>query len=231
MLQVRAVGHSMMKRLEIDVGRAVRAWLLLDGWEVHSEVVYGRGGGLRADIVARLGKVLWVVECKTTLGFAVVSQAMRWERVANMVSVAVPTSRAVHSEAARRCLPVLGVGLLAVYAYGERGGVRQEVRPAIRRRVSTSLEEYLCEATRAHDSPGEQHGDYHTPFRGTCRAITDVLAKTPGLTTKELVAEIDHHYASDSTARSALVQWMRRGVIPGVSADGKPLRWHLDSKA
>lgn len=222
-------GAADLKRLEVDIGRVVRGWLISDGWEVHSEVVYGSGGGLRADIVARLGKTLWVVECKTTLGFAVVSQAMRWEHLANMVSVAVPTSRAANSMAALRCLPVLGVGLLTVYSYGGSGDVRQPVRPAIRRRVSASLDECLCEQTRTHESPGEQHGDYHTPFRGTCRAIADVLAKTPGLTTKELVAAVDHHYASDSTARSALVQWMRRGVIPGVRTEGKPLRWYAET--
>jgi len=204
-------------RHEVDVGRAVRAWLLSDGWEVHSEVVAFRGGP-RADIVARMGRVLWVVECKTSLGFAVLDQAVRWFGQANMVSVAVPRARLC---TARSCLEHLGVGLILTYY-----SVLQPVRPALRRRVSGRLADALCDETRAHDSPGEQHGDYHTPFRRTCRAIRDVLQTKPGLTTRELIDQVDHHYACDATARSALYKWVVSGKVPGVRVEGRPARWY-----
>ena len=74
---------------EVELARPVVAWLRLQRWEVYQEVQMGNGGPV-ADIVARLGNLYWVVECKTKFGLAVMDQAHGWLGYAHLVSVAVP---------------------------------------------------------------------------------------------------------------------------------------------
>ncbi len=80
----------MWPATEVELARPVVAWLGDLGWEVFQEV---SAGGSVADIVARRGPVLWVVEVKRSLGLSLLGQAHAWKRRAHRVSVAVPAGR------------------------------------------------------------------------------------------------------------------------------------------
>ena len=75
---------------ESDVGQRVLQWLSEDGWDCYPEAQFYRGGA-RADIAAVRNGLLWIIECKTTFGDAVVTQAWKWMETAHFVSVAIPT--------------------------------------------------------------------------------------------------------------------------------------------
>ena len=67
-----------MSKCEVDIAALIISWLEEQEWETYKEVQifsYGR----RADIVGVKGKLIWVVETKTTLTFEVIAQALGWK--------------------------------------------------------------------------------------------------------------------------------------------------------
>lgn len=220
---------------ETDLAAAVVAHLRDQEWDVHQEV--GGAYGSRADIVAVRGPLLYVVEVKSTLGLAVIGQARGWLHQANYVGVAVPSGRR-HSEdrlCAERILWEWGIGLLKVALpawSGDGTRVTEEIPPRLWRRIpvgrTSRLRGMLCEETRTFALAGNAEGKFWSAFKATISEVQRAVRENPGLTTKELIGAIQHHYSSDSTARSTLLHWLWRGKIPGVRGEGKrPVRWYM----
>jgi hypothetical protein len=69
-------------------------------------------------------------------------------------------------------------------------------------------------------------GGRWTPFRDTCEQLRAVVASAPGITLKEGIAAIRHHYTSMASARGALAARIESGLVPGVrlERDGKAVR-------
>lgn len=226
---------------ETDLAAAVVTYLRDLDWDVHQEV--GGAYGSRADIVAVRGALLYVVEVKTTLGLAVLGQAYEWLHQANYVSVAVPWGRRQSPDrlCARRILDAWGVGLLLVSLNGGYDGattthVEQDTPPRLCRRVpferTSRLRGMLCEGTRTYAAAGNAEGKFWSAFKQTCDEVRRAVEQAPGLTTKEVVTAIQHHYSSDATARGALLKWLWLGKIPGVRGEGeRPVRWYPKTAA
>jgi hypothetical protein len=219
---------------ETDLAAAVVAYLSDLGWDVHQEV--GGVYGARADIVAVQGGLLLVVETKTTLGLSVIDQAYRWLAQAHYVFVAAPRGRRYAAErvCAERILCEWGIGLLTVWSEewtSEPSTVREELAPRLWRRIppdrSTRLRGMLNEGTRTYAKAGNAEGKFWSPFKETLQQVQLTVKAKPGLTTRELVNEIKHHYMSDTVARASLVKWLGWGKIPGVRGEGeRPVRWY-----
>ena len=193
----------------------VVAWLEKRGWTVYQEVAphtYDR----RADIVAVRGPLLYVVECKTSFGLAVLGQARHWLRSANLVSVATPGHR--HADEAREVCAALALGWLSVGK--ATASVTEETGPAMRRRVSDRLRRCLRPEHQIYAKAGSQ-GGYFSAWRATTTALADMLRKYPyGLGVAEAVAKISHHYATDKSARCVLIHDVELGKVPGVVVQG-----------
>ena len=205
---------------EVELARPVVAWLDDLGWEVFQEVSVG---GSIADIVARRGPVLWVVEVKRTLGLSLLGQAHAWKRRAHRVSVAVPVGR--NTTARRFALHAAeseGIGIIeAALAWSHDGDwlpkVEERTRPQLRRRV---LGFKLIEAQKTWAEAGNASGKRWSPFQETCRLVRELVDESPGLTIREVVESVDHHYTSTASARGSLLQWAREGALEGVVAMG-----------
>ncbi len=185
---------------EVELARPVVAWLDDLGWE---------------DIVARRGPVLWVVEVKRTLGLTLLGQAHAWKRRAHRVSVAVPVGR--NTTARRFALHAAeseGIGIIEAWKCGDVK-VSERTRPQLRRRV---LGFKLIEAQKTWAEAGNASGKRWSPFQETCKLVREVVEGSPGLTIREVVESVDHHYASTASARGSLLQWAREGALEGVVA-------------
>jgi hypothetical protein len=75
---------------EAELAAQIVAWFADKPYEIFQEVQYGRCGPV-ADIVARSGRIIWVIEAKMTLGLSVLGQADSWRPYAHYVSIATPT--------------------------------------------------------------------------------------------------------------------------------------------
>lgn len=214
-----------MKLAETDIGRAVVIWLQTQHYDVYQEV-RPSSWGHRADIVATIGQRVWIVECKTSLSLAVLGQAYGWRDYANWISVAVPWSRRrgrghFSMEVARR----FGIGVIEVNYVGRLRECYETVSPRLCRKPLRYLRDALCDAHKTYADAGSQAG-YFTSFKQTARALREIVEKCPGQTLSECIGQERFHYASASSARSALGKWLRDGLIDGVEVrrDGRHLR-------
>lgn len=207
---------------EQQVAELVVAYLEHTGADVYQEVEVS--GGV-ADIVARVRAELWIVEVKTSLSLALIAQGMERRRLAHRVYLAAP-----HTKNLRDVGPIveaLGIGLLEVtpgdagwetsrYDYGQ-----PRVRVAIESRRWNSrpvdLATRLRPEHKTHAKAGAiGAGGRWTPFRETCSLLARLVERQPGITLKEAIDTIKHHYSSKSSARTHLADFIQRGIVEGV---------------
>lgn len=210
---------------EQELAQAVVAWLGQGGWDVYQEVEVGRGGR-RCDVVAVKGRTLWAIECKASLGLAVLGQAHAWLGHAHRVSVA---TRAVKSEFGARVAREFGIGWLVVSGGGGgrrararaqgrgRLAVRTRVAPARGARISRRLADALCAEQKSFAPAGNARAQFWSPWKGTAAAVRAWVAEHPGGPFAEMVREVEHHYRTQATARSCLRRHIEDGLVAGVS--------------
>lgn len=209
---------------ETDLAATVVSWLKDQHWDVYQEVQMRRGDAI-ADIVAVQGDTSWVIECKRSLTFAVIEQAIHWKPFARFASVAVPYAKGKGRWLAERTCGAHGVGYLSV----RDDDVNVVISPQINRRLIWNITEHLTEQQRDYAPAGSRGGSHWTPFKQTCDSLRRYLKDHDGATMKEVMANIDHHYHRDTTAKACLLKWAERGKIRGVRAerDGRRIRLFL----
>lgn len=218
---------------EVELGPPVIAWFTEQRYDVYQEVPAAFGV---ADIVARSGPLVAVVEMKVALTFDLLAQARRWRGSAHMVWVAVPWSKADRREA-ERVFADAGIGVLSVrwlqipVAGGDKlCSVDAIARPKFNRRVNVDdVVRYIQDEHRTYTAAGSRGGHHWTTFKETCKRLKAYLAEHDGALLKDAVASTEHHYASDAGARAHLAKLIEKGVVSGVEMrrDGKAKRLHL----
>lgn len=208
---------------ETDLAKAVVQWLSDYHWTVYQEVQVESFGRV-ADIVAIQGPLLWVIECKTSLGLAVMEQASHWTPYAHLVSVAVPSRKEYsrHGSFVDRVLKLLGIGTLS-YHSGSDYGVRYQrvqegsVSPRLNRTAAAGrIRSALTEQQKTWAEAGNSEGRRWTPFQETSTRVTTYIKSHPGCTMSDVVRCVKTHYHSPSTARACLAKWIYAGVLSGV---------------
>jgi hypothetical protein len=213
------------KRTEASIASLVVAWLENAGHDVYQEVDVI--GGV-ADIVtlAPDGDV-WIVETKMGWSLDLLEQCCERRHCANRVYAAVPVSKADHRAVFRE----LGIGVLVVDSGADAAKWNRTVRfghdatyldGAHVERTRSSL----CDGHKTHAKAGAPSaGGRFTTFRGTAEALAAIVASNPGVSLRDAVASMNHHYTSPSGARANLAEHVRAGRVPGVTlreVDGVP---------
>jgi hypothetical protein len=209
------------KSSEQSIAAIIVAYLEHLNADVYQEVQVS--GGV-ADIVARVGVELWIVEVKTSLSLSLVAQAMDRRRLAHRVFVAAP-----HTRTLREILPILeavGIGMFEVTPGCDAGAM--STAPRVRERLRSqrwnnrpvALAKDLSPEHKTHAKAGAVGGGGRwTPFRGTCEALARVVAAEPGITLKAAIAKTKHHYSSNSSAIGSLAHWCENGKVDGVRVE------------
>lgn len=213
-----------MKRTRVPecaIAEVVIAWLENAGADVYQEVECA--GGV-ADIVARVGAELWIVETKSAISLGVLYQAMERRRDAHRVYVAAPRTRNVRDF--EWLCRELGIGLLTVEQADQVCGIDPRVTELCAsnrwNRRPVRLAASLTPGHKTHAKAGSVGGGGRwTPFRATCEALAGFVRANPGTTLKAAIAGIKHHYRSPSSARSSMRTWVERGRVPGIRVETK----------
>ena len=201
---------------EEDLAKAVVDWLKGQHWDVYQEVAYR---GSIADIVATNGPALWVIECKKVLSMDLVAQAWGWTHDAHLVSIATMKPRQIRKASyfIHHILREHRIGMLHIdQRYDGDPLVETSTEPKMNRPKHSDLRAALCEEQKDFAPAGNARGSRWTPFQETIRKVQACVAEYPGVTFKNLMTHIDHHYASDASARVSLRHWIRAGVIEGI---------------
>lgn len=197
---------------EADLAEVIVRYLTHFGWDVYQEVeLHGT-----ADIVAINDRVTWVIETKRTFGLHVLAQARQWTRAANRVSIGVPVvrrsdARNLGESVARN----LGIGVLQVSG-PDIDQVCEVVRPTLRRFKAKRLRAALCPEQKTFAKAGNAERKRWTPFKQTCDRLRREVARAGSLPLKDLIAQVDHHYASAMSARGSLKKLIEDGVVDGL---------------
>ncbi len=225
---------------EAELARYIIEYLQDHKWEVFQEVIGPAG---TADIVARFGNRIWVIECKQALNLTVMEQADRWKPFAHFVSIAVPWDGKVKSqfEFGRRVCETLGIGVLearsptgmswhhtADGSVMPSGAVVQSVPPALHRRPLNGLITALRPQHKTYCAAGTSAGKRWTPFKETAANVQNYVWKHPGVDAKTLIKAIKHHYRTPVTATIQIVSLSEQGVIAGVRVErqGRTIRFY-----
>lgn len=204
------------------MSEAELAQLLIDdlekhGYEIFKEVC-ASGSNIRCDcfLVKRDGNGMVVesvaIETKTTFSLKVINQAYLWMPHANTVYVGVPPAKRSESSTRRFALAVCKKFGIGVYEVWENGRVKEVVAPVSNPSPALPV---LYEQQKDY-SAGNDTSSYYTAFKHTIGQFNRVMEqKGERVLLNDIIAEIDHHYASPASARSTMQKYIKTGVIPG----------------
>jgi Holliday junction resolvase-like predicted endonuclease len=215
-----------MKPTEEALASRLMAWLTVQGWDCYPEVQV-RGVNGRVDLVATRGPILHAIEVKTSASLAVLAQAMSHRGKFHCVSVATPWTGRLWPF--QEICASYGIGCLVISTeldadrperWRWHGPVRVVAAPRLDRGAHQSAKRIRARLSPEHKrfAPGNATCSYWTPFRATCDEVLRIVSSVRAIPLRELVSTINHHYASDATARSCLRKWIEGGKVPGVEA-------------
>ena len=204
---------------ETELAKDVIEWLTADGWEVFQEVP---AHGHVADIVAKRGPLVWIIEAKVSFGLAVIEQASNWVHYANLVSVAVPYSR--KDEFKRQICSKFGVGVLVWRhehnTYANSWKISETIRPEFCRKTIGSWEKILKEQHKTFCAAGSTgQKKRFTPFVDTCQQLVQIVTNNPGITLKNALLLIKHHYKTPASARASILHYIENRIIGEIRAE------------
>lgn len=227
---------------ETDLARPVVEWLRHWQWDVWQEIQFSAGEE-RADICAVRHGLLWVVEAKSSLTIDVIAQAYRWPVHYRSIAVPAATNDRGRYFAYHVC-KTFGVGILLVsdsvlYHSDTSWEYVTEHTPAqLLRSSHSTAKEYIRQLEglpRDYAPAGSGSGSGHrayTSFRGTMDRVKAYILKHQGCTITDIITQVEHHYHTPASARSAIPKWLQnREMFPWcrVEHDGKRLRFYADA--
>lgn len=188
----------------------VKDYLEKTAYDVYPEVSVR---GDRADIIARSGPAICVVEMKTNLSMDLLDQAIRWVPYAHYIYIAIPRT----NRRRRRRIPDIVNKVLRQHKIGilEVDVVYNEVhnslparfnRPGVRLDWDKVLTPLHKEWDIAGGSPG---GGYLTDYKITILGVKSYLRREKTwVTMKDILNHCETHYASPKNSLAkALKDW------------------------
>lgn len=204
---------------EEALGKILVSWLKESGWEVFQEVKHC---GHVADVVAKKCNVTWVIEIKSNPCLKVLEQAAYWFNRCNFVSVCTLSNKNI--AAFEKICMNSGIGLIV---FGKTGKLSKNIEGRYfdpKYTISVSL----CEQQKTYANAGNDQRDFFSPFKQTRDSFVAYVKANPGCTIKSVVESINHHYKTDKQACSALLHWIKKGVIGVVlKKKTKPYRLYV----
>jgi hypothetical protein len=187
---------------ETEIATKVIKWLDEQHWDVYQEVQF-RNYGSRADIVAVRAGMIWVIECKTSMTFTVLEQADNWG--CHFRSIAIPSARSLQGRgfAYKIAHKYLHLGIIEIGP----SGIKQYYDPPLMREYHKTSKWMISQLREEHKTSlaaGSKGGGYFTPYRQTMNDVKRFIARTPGCTLKEIMQDLNHHYASDASAKTCI---------------------------
>lgn len=207
--------------VESSLGVIVKEWLLLQGYEIFEEVQILTGGQV-ADIVAIRGKVITVVELKTSLNLTVLAQSYEWLRYSTQVYAAfyVNKNSTKGFYFAQKVAKSFGIGLLAV---GENGVIEILNSPKFNRHRLNHFRDVCNDIlirfnTENNIKAGSKGVGYLTNYKKTINDVIEFL-KTKGeagATIYEILRNVPTHYKGKnihSSLQRAIINFERERIF------------------
>jgi hypothetical protein len=173
---------------------------------------------------------VWVIEVKTGLCLRVLAQAERWKPYANWRYIAIPSRRIHHEDMqlAKKVCEYLGIGIISVPKHS--GKPLSIVKSTLSRKArSKEIVSRLHPEHKTYAMAGSPTGKRWTGFKATSKNVIDYITTHPNCTVAEIVENIDTHYKKKDTAKSCILEYIQKDIIPGVQVDrsGRALKFSM----
>jgi len=248
-------------RRESDLGPPVVEWLREQGYDVYQEVEMHQGGpradivGVRGQVlfVVELKKSLSldvIAQAAYWRRYAHFAAVAVPARVGKMFGRRILVTDDQGRGLAGEVLAWKGLGLLEVLPPGHDGhlarlgtseegvvqlgnveGPRETMPAPLHRRIAEGLRAALKPQQRTFAKAGNADAKRWTKFRETAARLRRYVDSHPRCTLKQAIGGISHHYASDASARGALVRLLREGVVKGVALNPHTMTLHRPDDA
>jgi len=205
-------------RRETDIAKPALELLREMNFDLYQEVPYGG----RADIVGVLaGRTVCVCEVKAALTFDVIAQAKDWRGDAQWVFVAVPGLMNRGPSDGRRLAydlcESLGIGIIEIEV--ESNFARAQIRLFPRLNRFAKPEKLLAELRPEHKTfaaAGSCNGRFWSRWRDSVRRLAEHVKDHPGITLKELIEIVPHHWSTNASAKGCVARQIHAGLIKGI---------------
>lgn len=220
--------NKQIKESEQDLAVRVKKHIETLGWEVFQEVQLEYGGRI-ADFVCLRGNEIWVIECKKSLTFAVIEQALHWSNYGYCYYASVACrgvkqrsySRNHGRDYAEGILKEEGIGLINVHEFY----VEETIKPKLNRYFKKKwancdylvrMRRMLNELHKTWCAAGSAGGGHLTGFSYTCNELKLICERQPGIRLKDAIDEIKGgHYSSNQGAYSGISRALNMGYAKG----------------
>ncbi len=183
------------------------------GWEVYQEVVVR--DRILDILCVKKGKY-WAIECKMRPSFALIEQAYNWKKYAEYVSICVffpKSKRSIKNLGIiKKILYNFGIGFLAVM---DDNRCVEFIQPVLNENLMYKNRIKLYEEQKDLYGAGSR-GGYYSPFKKTCQELRQVVSNNPGISLREAVSKINHHYLNNDSAIKSLMKLIARNVVDGI---------------
>lgn len=211
----------MGKKFESEekMAEEVIGWLRNKGYEVWEEV-QPKANSSYADIVAQKDDELVIIECKLSYGASVISDAMNWIGWADRIAIAYP-QRSWRDRRIRRAYKAL-VGIYDIEEWEVHKRTRENSNSYVfikqeKMHSDPSMKNYILESLKPEHKEwakaGSKDATRVTDFNITKYHLIEYVKEHQGVTLKDAVPHIGHHYASDESAYGSLAKYLEKGDI------------------
>lgn len=208
---LRAKRAAAWPATEAELNAVLVAALEKEGWDVYQEVFLPEVGGV-ADIVARRGERVLVVEGKRRLSLTLLAQAGRWAGYAHHVAILTPLALPKAGSETQWVRQVCDWMKLSWFKANAHGVVIRLQEPQ-EARLADYWDRVLCPEQKTYALSGTNRG-FWTPFKKTVRELTSYVLDHPGCALKDAVDGIRHHYKTSRSAVASLQRLLQHGGLP-----------------
>lgn len=188
-----------------------------EGYVIYKEVLNTNKNvsNNRADIIAVKDGEYTVIETKISFGLTVIEQSYKWKPFSHYTYICLPRSK-------KRNGRLFGYNMCRDYGIGVIDiGSKNDVRIVHKSNYNNSPDlPGLYEEQKTQIAGVKPTKDsYITPFKITCKEIIEYVKSniSDEILLTEAIKNINHHYSSNSSAKSALTKMIKIGVIPELS--------------
>lgn len=201
------------KPTERELAALVINWLHDFQWEVYQEVSLSTCGGIRADIVAKQGRIVWVIETKCAFGMQVLAQAWNWRPHAHYVSIAVPYRKGTRSTYSfeNKIIKDHGIGYIEINSPHRGCTVYEDIKPKLNR---NAVLPQILDIHRYYSEAGNSDCDYYSDFKHTKNRIISNVIKNGSMLFSDLLDKTENHYRTPSSFKACMLQHIGSNTIP-----------------
>ena len=146
-----------------------------------------------------------VLETKMTFSLKVLEQCFKWKSMANFCYIGIPKSKRKDFKLRRFgydiCKKYLKIGVIEVDINGyvhEIFGSERNDKPQLPKLYEEQKDSIA----------GNDNGEYFTAFKNTLNLIHKYMEDKDKVLYNTLIKEIEHHYASDNSAKQSLKEYV-----------------------